>query len=159
MSFYRRFPVPDALYAELEDSYLREHIPGTNKRYSRGRHYAIDVPGSPGRTSVLAGRAGRAYKNPFGVAGALGLHVAIRHRYRGRRWWSMYAHLDSFTFRHGARLRSTTKVGLAGTSGQSSGEHVHIELRRARYLSWSGDLRNPCRKLRRSQRRERRRTR
>jgi murein DD-endopeptidase MepM/ murein hydrolase activator NlpD len=58
--------------------------------------------------------------------GAYGRLVVIRHR-RGMTSW--YAHLNRIDVRPGQCVVAGDLVGLVGSSGHSSGPHLHFELR------------------------------
>jgi murein DD-endopeptidase MepM/ murein hydrolase activator NlpD len=58
--------------------------------------------------------------------GAYGRLVVIRHR-RGMTSW--YAHLNRIDVRPGECVTAGRRIGLVGSSGQSSGPHLHFELR------------------------------
>ena len=58
--------------------------------------------------------------------GAYGRLVVISHR-RGMTSW--YAHLNRIDVRPGQCVRAGRRIGLVGSSGQSSGPHLHFELR------------------------------
>ena len=58
--------------------------------------------------------------------GAYGRLVVIRHR-RGMTSW--YAHLNRIDVRPGECVTAGQRIGLVGSSGQSSGPHLHFELR------------------------------
>ena len=58
--------------------------------------------------------------------GAYGRLVVIRHR-RGMTSW--YAHLNRIDVRPGQCVTAGRRIGLVGSSGLSSGPHLHFELR------------------------------
>ncbi|HLM93707.1 MAG TPA: M23 family metallopeptidase, partial [Gaiellaceae bacterium] len=53
--------------------------------------------------------------------------VVVSHRYGMR---SFYAHLKRVTVREDQRVARGTRIGLVGSSGHSTGPHLHFELRR-----------------------------
>ena len=91
----------------------------------RGRrfHAGIDLP-APFRTTVVAAGAGCVVW--AGWRGAWGKLVTIAH---GRGVRSMYAHLSRVDVRIGACIPAAGRVGLVGTTGHSTGPHLHFELR------------------------------
>ena len=60
------------------------------------------------------------------TGGGYGRLVVIRHR-RGMTSW--YAHLNRIDVRPGQCVTAGRRIGLVGSSGQSSGPHLHFELR------------------------------
>ena len=59
-------------------------------------------------------------------AGGYGNCVRIRH---GFGYETVYAHLMSVSVRSGMRVSRGQKIGLLGSTGKSTGPHLHYELR------------------------------
>jgi murein DD-endopeptidase MepM/ murein hydrolase activator NlpD len=59
-------------------------------------------------------------------AGGYGNAVAIRHRMG---MVSMYAHLSAIAVRNGQCLTAGQRIGSVGSTGFSTGPHLHFELR------------------------------
>jgi len=57
----------------------------------------------------------------------LGWHVIVDH---GDGYTTTYAHLSSFAVGVGERVGQGQMVGRVGATGQSTGPHVHFEVRR-----------------------------
>ncbi len=57
----------------------------------------------------------------------LGLHIVIRHPVG---YSSVYGHLSQAMVGRGATVRRGQRIGSVGTSGKSTGPHLHFELRR-----------------------------
>ena len=60
-----------------------------------------------------------------GYRGAYGNMVEIDHRFGIH---TRYGHLSRITVRPGARLPKGSEVGHAGSTGRSTGTHVHYEV-------------------------------
>jgi LysM repeat protein len=58
--------------------------------------------------------------------GGYGTSVAIDH---GNGWQSVYAHLSAVQVECGEDVTQAQPIGLAGSTGNSSGPHLHFELR------------------------------
>jgi hypothetical protein len=86
-------------------------------------HTGIDLGVHTG-TPVYAGAAGVAhvYRSDSGY----GNHVLVAH---GNGWFTVYAHLSQFTVREGDVVRRGDPVGLSGSTGFSTGPHLHFEIR------------------------------
>jgi peptidoglycan hydrolase-like protein with peptidoglycan-binding domain len=88
-------------------------------------HTGIDFPAN-WNTPVYASRRGRVV-----VAGwSSGGHGRLVVVYHGYGMSSYYAHLRYVHVWVGQRVRRGTRVGLVGSSGISTGPHLHFELRR-----------------------------
>jgi murein DD-endopeptidase MepM/ murein hydrolase activator NlpD len=87
-------------------------------------HPGIDFP-APFGTAVYAARSGRVTWAGWRVGG-YGNLVSIAHGYGLR---TMYAHLSSIAVRRGQRVATGTFVGRVGSTGLSTGPHLHFEVR------------------------------
>jgi murein DD-endopeptidase MepM/ murein hydrolase activator NlpD len=83
----------------------------------------VDFP-VPTGTSVKAVAQGRVVS--AGWAGAYGYQIVIRHD-DGK--YSQYAHLSALTVREGQRVNSGQRIARSGSTGNSSGPHLHFEVR------------------------------
>jgi peptidoglycan hydrolase-like protein with peptidoglycan-binding domain len=86
-------------------------------------HAGIDFSAAYGRR-VVAARAGRV--SFAGWYDGYGLVVILRHGDGVRTW---YAHLSSAAVHRGMRVRTGTRVGLVGATGEATGPHLHFEVR------------------------------
>ena len=87
-------------------------------------HSGVDFTAGWNAPALAAGRGCVVVAtHTFGPYGRL---VVIRHR-RGMTSW--YAHLNRIDVRPGQCVTAGRRIGLVGSSGQSSGPHLHFELR------------------------------
>ncbi len=91
--------------------------------WSSGYHTGVDFP-VPTGTSVKAVASGRVVS--AGWAGAYGYQVVIRHA-DGK--YSQYAHLSALTVRSGQQVGTGQRIGRSGSTGNTSGPHLHFEIR------------------------------
>lgn len=87
------------------------------------RHEGVDLVAPPG-SPVYAVAAGRVRR--VGPDGAFGLSVEIDH---GRGLVTRYAHLRRILVRAGAAVAAGEPIGQVGSSGRSTGPHLHYEVR------------------------------
>jgi len=94
-------------------------------------HGGLDFRGKSGEPvfSTAAGKVIRA-----GVAGGYGNLVVVQHGYG---YETRYAHLSKITVKVGDTLEAGNQVGLLGSTGRSTGPHLHYEVRR------NGELKDP----------------
>jgi len=90
---------------------------------SRHFHTGIDI-GAAWGTPVGAGDAGIAYT--YYSSYGYGNHVIIVH---GNGWVSIYGHLASFAVGNGQAVGRGQTVGYEGSTGNSTGPHLHFEIR------------------------------
>ena len=87
-------------------------------------HTGLDYPAAHG-TGVAA--AGRGCVRSVGFdSGGYGNLVVIEHRAGMTSW---YAHLDSIAVGRGQCVVAGTPIGTVGSTGNSTGPHLHFELR------------------------------
>ncbi|MCP3818223.1 transglycosylase family protein [Streptomyces sp. A3M-1-3] len=91
--------------------------------WSSGYHTGVDFP-VPTGTSVRAVAPGEVVS--AGWAGAYGYQVVIRH---GDGKYSQYAHLSALTVRDGQNVGGGQRIGRSGSTGNSTGPHLHFEVR------------------------------
>ena len=95
---------------------------------------------APEGTPVVAALAGRVLSS--GLAGGYGLAIEIEHERPRRR--SLYGHLSELYVTAGQRVRQGEVIGRVGSTGLSSGPHLHFELRLPEATGWvavdPGDL-------------------
>jgi murein DD-endopeptidase MepM/ murein hydrolase activator NlpD len=91
--------------------------------WSKGYHTGVDFP-VPTGTSVKSIAAGRVVSAGWG--GSYGYQVVIRHD-DGR--YSQYAHLSAISVRAGQTVGPGQRIARSGSTGNSSGPHLHFEVR------------------------------
>ncbi|MFI9113818.1 transglycosylase family protein [Streptomyces venezuelae] len=91
--------------------------------WSSGYHTGVDFP-VPTGTSVKAVAGGRVVSAGWG--GAYGYQIVLRHD-DGR--YSQYGHLSALAVREGQRVTAGQRIGRSGSTGNSSGPHLHFEVR------------------------------
>ena len=87
-----------------------------------------DLPQSP----VYAACEGRVTTSAYNTV--LGNHVMVDC---GEQWSTVYGHLSSIRVSEGQQVNFEDVLGISGSSGFSSGEHLHFEIR------WQGWAVNP----------------
>ena len=87
-------------------------------------HGGIDIA-APTGTPVRSARGGVVTR--AGWVGAYGFLVIVDH---GLGWETRYAHLSRIDVTVGQRLAQSAVVGLVGSTGASTGPHLHFEVRR-----------------------------
>ena len=89
-------------------------------------HSGIDIAARQG-TPVYAtgdGIVTVAGRNPEGLSG-YGVVVIVNH---GFGFQTLYAHMNSTSVRRGQRIKRGEQIGTVGSTGMSSGTHLHYEV-------------------------------
>ena len=86
---------------------------------------AIDPQGQP--VAVLAAQRGVVNRVAFTGQG-YGHYVRIVHAWGDQTYVTWYGHLSTISVRQGQFVRAGQKIGVAGTTGFSSGIHLHLTL-------------------------------
>jgi len=109
------FPAPNHFLSGYDYS------PSTN-------HFGLDFDGETGDPIFASDHGVVVYAgwNDFGY----GNMVVIDH---GNGWQSLYAHLDSVAALCGQSVYQGTVIGPMGSTGRSSGSHLHFEMRSDQY--------------------------
>jgi murein DD-endopeptidase MepM/ murein hydrolase activator NlpD len=89
-------------------------------------HPGIDLA-APAGTEIHAAADGVVEKT--GYDGVLGNFVRISHR---GNWTTLYGHMQRIGTEPGARVRAGSPIGWVGSTGLSTGPHLHFEM-------WQGD--------------------
>ncbi|MFD4409391.1 transglycosylase family protein [Streptomyces sp. NPDC058476] len=97
------------------------HAAGSS--WSKGYHTGVDFP-VPTGTSVKAVAAGQVVSSGWG--GSFGYQVVIRHA-DGR--YTQYGHLSAISVKAGQSVVSGQRIGRSGSTGNSTGPHLHFEVR------------------------------
>ncbi|UXX92217.1 transglycosylase family protein [Streptomyces sp. AD2-2] len=97
------------------------HAEGSH--WSKGYHTGVDFL-VPTGTSVKAIEPGTVVS--AGWAGSYGYQVVIRHA-DGR--YSQYAHLSAISVRDGQSVGEGQRIGRSGSTGNTTGPHLHFEVR------------------------------
>ncbi len=92
-------------------------------RGGRAMHAGIDIPGAHA-TPIYATADG--YVGRAGRAGGYGNLVELEH---GRGIQTRYGHLASLLVTAGTRVKRGQLIGLMGSTGRSTGTHLHYEVR------------------------------
>jgi murein DD-endopeptidase MepM/ murein hydrolase activator NlpD len=112
-------PLKSAYRISSSFGYRTHPISGTKRL-----HAGIDMA-APKGTPVYAAESGvvtvaRSYSG-------YGNCIIIDH---GGKLWTLYGHLSSIQVKEGETVKRGEKIGLVGSTGQSTGNHLHFEVRK-----------------------------
>ncbi len=101
-------------------------------------HSGVDIPTPEGTPIMAAGPGtivwtgwGLLTETPGNQDDPYGLAVAIRHDfgYKDQQLYTIYAHLSLMNVIKGQHVESGEVIGFVGSTGQTTGPHVHFEVR------------------------------
>lgn len=62
------------------------------------------------------------------ISSGYGNHLLVNH---GNGIWSLYAHLSKVYVKNGQTVNKNTILGVEGSTGNSTGSHLHLEIRKS----------------------------
>ncbi len=85
-------------------------------------HYGVDLDGYEGQVIVAAGPGVVTWA---GWMGGHGKHIEVMHP---GGWVTRYSHLEHIMVHVGERLEAGDSIGFVGSTGRSTGPHLHFEV-------------------------------
>ena len=78
-------------------------------------------------------------KKSTAAGGGFGNFVMIAHKINGEQYTTLYAHMldDSIKVKVGQKVDAGTPLGKMGSTGMSTGKHLHWELHKGKKYEWS----------------------
>lgn len=78
-------------------------------------------------------------KNPDGSVGGFGFYVQLLMKIDGKFYVSNFAHMQkgSLKVKTGQKIQAGTPLGKMGTTGMSTGKHLHWELQLGKTYRWN----------------------
>lgn len=111
--------------------------------YGKGKmHYGIDIANSPGTPVLSAADGVVSYASPLSTYGNV---IMVTHSIDGQTFTSLYAHLSSIGVGVGQVVSKGQKIGGIGTTGNSTGPHLHFEIHLGYWEGMAGNSVNPLR--------------
>lgn len=92
--------------------------------HGREHHTGIDIPAPAGTTIVAAAPGSVVFA---GYTQGFGNCVIIKHDPKSV--WTLYAHCTTVLVKKGAKVKAKQKVAKVGSTGSSTGNHLHFEVR------------------------------
>ena len=135
-------PSTNGFYRPMEYGYVTQYYSGCGTYISYlgvcSGHTGIDLSSSNKSIPIYPIADGLVTATYYDPAGAL--VVKVKHNYNGRYIYSTYAHLRSFSVSANQYVTHNTQLGLMGSTGNSTGPHLHLEIRKNRSSTESTKL-------------------
>lgn len=118
------YPLPRAYTRTSNFGYRTDPITGARGAF----HSGIDIA-APGGTDILASADGIVIAAQW--VNGYGNYVIIDHGTgdKGKTIWTLYAHMSKITASNGDHVKAGDKIGEVGSTGRSTGNHLHFEVR------------------------------
>ena len=123
-------PSTNGFYRPIQYGYITQGYGGY------GGHLGVDMSSSNKSITVYPIAAGQVSARYYDLYGAL--VIKIRHNVNGRILYSTYAHFRSFLVQQGQMVTENTPIGIMGSTGWSTGPHVHLEITTCDWKSSGG---------------------
>jgi murein DD-endopeptidase MepM/ murein hydrolase activator NlpD len=114
------FAEPVRGYA-VNSAFGMRRLPGSAARH----HDGVDIA-APTGTGVIVAAEGRVLRTGYD-AGGYGRFIEVRHP---NGMSTLYGHLSRIDVASGDTLVAGQRIGLVGSTGRSTGPHLHFEVRR-----------------------------
>ncbi len=113
------------LLVPVDSYYVSSHFGGRKDPFTNkwSAHHGVDLGGG-WKAPVRAGAAGTV--TSVGWSGPYGRLIEVDH---GNGFVTRYGHLREFLVKEGQVVQTGDKIGLMGSSGRSTGTHLHYEIR------------------------------
>jgi peptidoglycan hydrolase CwlO-like protein len=115
---------------------------GTRPGFRPGEfHYGVDIANRASGVPIWAAADGiviRSYYSP-----SYGNAIFIAHSINGQTYTTVYAHMETRYVQDGAVVKAGQPIGILGSTGDSTGPHLHFELHRGEWLPSRANAINP----------------
>ena len=96
------------------------------KMWKSGFHTGVDFAVAEG-TDIVAAVEGKVLANNWGKA--YGNQIIVEYGSHSKKVWMIYAHLSKVLVKAGDKIEKGQLIGKSGNTGNSSGPHLHFEVR------------------------------
>lgn len=103
-------------------------------------HYGVDIANAAGTPIVAANDGVIFYAGPLSSYGNV---IMITHIVNGATWTTVYAHLSAIQVSVGQSVGKGQQIGLMGSTGRSTGPHLHFEIHNGPWISQRANALNP----------------
>lgn len=105
-------------------------------------HYGSDIANSVGTPIVSAADGIVSHAGPMGTYGNV---IMVTHSINGQIFTTVYAHLSGYNVSSGQSVSKGQMIGRMGSTGRSTGPHLHFEVHEGPWNSERSNAVNPIR--------------
>ena len=118
-------PTKRIRYTKINYGYFTHPMPGSTRTQGLHGRNAVDMA-APYGTAILAAHSGIIKKaHKYGYGGGYGKYLIIDHQDGVE---TLYAHLNKIIVNYGQKVIKGQVVGYEGSTGRSTGPHLHFEV-------------------------------
>lgn len=99
--------------------------------HNRLMHWGVDYGNTPSNNTIVAAAAGKVTFSKS--TNGYGNTVMIVHSIGDKTYETVYAHLQSMNVKVGQAVEQGERIGVKGTTGNSTGIHLHFEVHTGRW--------------------------
>ena len=110
----------------IKDGKITTPYNKAGKMWKSGFHTGVDFA-VPVGTDIIAACDGTVVANNWGAA--YGKQVIVKANINGKDVWMIYAHCSQTMVKAGAKVKTGQHIAESGNTGNSSGPHLHFEVR------------------------------
>jgi peptidoglycan hydrolase CwlO-like protein len=105
---------------------------GTRPDFRPGEfHNGVDIANRASNVPIWAAADGVVIESKYHYS--WGNVIFVAHSVNGQTYTTIYAHLEDRLVSAGATVKAGQQIGIMGTTGDSTGQHLHFELHRGGY--------------------------
>nr|WP_263324855.1 peptidoglycan DD-metalloendopeptidase family protein [Neobacillus sp. Marseille-Q6967] len=104
-------------------------------------HYGIDIANRAGNVPIWAVADGVVIRSYY--SSSYGNVVFIAHSVNGQTYTTVSAHMETRMVSAGDTVSKGQQIGIMGSTGDSTGKHLHFELHRGQWTASKGNAINP----------------
>ncbi|MDQ6600334.1 murein hydrolase activator EnvC family protein [Bacillus salipaludis] len=115
---------------------------GTRPGFRPGEfHYGVDIANHASNVPILAAADGVVIRSYY--SNSYGNCIFISHSINGQVYTTVYAHMEARLAETGAVVKKGQQIGIMGSTGDSTGQHLHFELHRGQWVPDRHNAINP----------------
>lgn len=99
-------------------------------------HYGIDIANRSG-TPILSVYEGTVVGSARNESVGYGNYIIVEHKVGNKIMTTLYGHLSSRAVKVGDKVKTGEVIGLMGSTGWSTGPHLHFEVYNGKKIGWS----------------------
>ena len=105
-------------------------------------HPGVDIANRAANVPIYAAADGVVIRSNY-TSGGYGNAIFIAHSINGQAYATIYGHLSSRFVQNGETVKAGQQIGIMGSTGNSTGPHLHFELHKGGYKGYGVNAIDP----------------